>query len=102
MGYGVEADFGVYDSPGLFLGHGPEAQPGQPVRFNSAGRLYGTGNVGYLIDVNRGTNVHFFAAANCFATTAAAKPINFVGVEKNYADLPLLDSANLAAVWVAP
>ena len=98
--YGELSDVSVFDCPGIFLQYGNGAMIGMPIRMNASARLYGTGNVGYLLEVARGSSVVFFTAANCFATTSATKPISLVGVATDYADLPLLDAANLAAVWV--
>ena len=87
--YGVESDIGVFDCPANFLGFITGAQLGQSMRFNPTTRLYGTGNVGYLAAVEQGITIVFFAIANCFATTAAAKPLALEGVEYAYADMPV-------------
>jgi hypothetical protein len=90
IGYGVETDMGVFDCPANFLGFlSATHYGGQVARMSGTARLYGTGNVGYLAAVGQGASVTFFDIANCFATTAAAKPLSLESVEYNYADMPI-------------
>lgn len=97
--YGPENSFATFDCPGVAVAPGgSNSSPGIPYRFNPNAPLYGSGNVGYIVALLAGTVAYMPFLANCFATTAQAKPLLLGTVPKDYADMPVVDLTNLTAM----
>ncbi len=96
--YGAESSLSIFDSPRSAIYSGGGTSLGIPIRINPGAMLYGTGNLNYLVVATKGTVTLMSFPANCFATTSAAKPLLLGTVEKDYADLPVVDLTTLTGM----
>jgi len=96
--FGTDSHLAIFDCTATALVVSDEAALGKAVRFNQLATIYGSGNTAAILSIPSGVLASLPPAALCTVTTSFGSTLTVVGVAKNFADMPYVDTTKLSGV----